>query len=121
MAHFAKVLSGVVTQVIVAEPEFFDSFVDNSPGEWIQTSYNSKGGVHYGQDGKPDGGEALRMNFASVGYTYDKIKDAFIPQQPFPSWTLNEDTCLWECPVEYPNDGNFYDWNEETQSWDPIA
>lgn len=111
MAHFAKVLDGIVQQVIVAEPEFFNTFVDNSPGEWIQTSYNTHGGEH--PEGRP-----LRKNFAGVGFTYDREKDAFIPPQPFPSWNLNEETCLWEPPVPYPSDGEYYTWNEETQSWD---
>ena len=117
MAHFAKVNNGIVEQVIVAEPEFFDTFVDSSPGQWIQTSYNTRGGVHYGADGEPDGGEALRKNYAGIGYTYDAGRDAFIPPQPYASWTLNEDSCLWEAPVAYPNDGNMYTWDEETTNW----
>jgi hypothetical protein len=122
MAHFAKVVNGVVDQVIVAEPEFFDTFVDSSPGEWIQTSYNTKGGVHYNPEtGEPDGGVALRKNYAGVGFTYDRDKDAFIPPQPYPSWTLNEESCLWEAPVAYPEDGQVYVWNEETTSWDVVT
>jgi len=122
MAHFAKVVNGVVDQVIVAEPEFFDTFVDSSPGEWIQTSYNTKGGVHYNPEtGEPDGGVALRKNYAGVGFTYDRDKDAFIPPQPYPSWTLNEESCLWEAPVAYPEDGQMYVWNEETTSWDVVT
>lgn len=120
MAHFAKVESGVVTQVIVAEPEFFDTFVDSTPGEWIQTSYNTRGGVHYGQDGEPDGGEALRKNYAGIGFTYDTEKDAFIPPKPYASWLLNEDTCLWEAPVAYPTDDQMYEWNEDAQTWDVV-
>ena len=110
MSHFAKVTDGIVTQVIVAEPEFFETFVDSSPGEWIQTSYNTRGGQH--PEGRP-----LRKNYAGIGYTYDRTRDAFIPPQPYPSWTLNNDTCLWDCPVVYPNDGKQYSWNEETLSW----
>ena len=121
MGHFAKVQNNVVTKVIVAEPEFFESFVDDSPGQWIQTSYNTRGGIHYGQDGQPDGGVALRKNYAGIGYTYDSDRDAFIPPQPFASWTLNEDTCLWEPPVPMPDDGNAYTWNEETTSWDGVV
>jgi hypothetical protein len=121
MAHFAKVVDGKVQQVIVAEPEFFDTFVDSSPGEWIQTSYNTRGGVHYGQDGEPDGGEALRKNYAGIGFTYDREKDAFIPPQPYASWTLNDETCLWESPVAYPEDGQMYTWKEDTTSWDLVA
>ena len=122
MAHFAKVVNGVVDQVIVAEPEFFDTFVDSSPGEWIQTSYNTRGGVHYNPEtGEPDGGVALRKNYAGVGFTYDRDKDAFIPPQPYPSWTLNEESCLWSAPVAYPEDGQMYVWNEETTSWDVVT
>jgi len=122
MAHFAKVVNGVVDQVIVAEPEFFDTFVDSSPGEWIQTSYNTKGGVHYNPEtGEPDGGVALRKNYAGVGFTYDRDKDAFILPQPYPSWTLNEESCLWEAPVAYPEDEQVYVWNEETTSWDVVT
>jgi len=119
MAHFAKVVNGKVDQVIVAEPDFFDSFVDSSPGEWIQTSYNTRGGVHYDPEtNEPDGGEALRKNFAGVGYNYDAQADAFYPPQPYTSWTLDTDTYLWNPPVAMPDDGNRCTWNEETTSWD---
>jgi len=111
MSHFAKVCDGKVVQVIVAEPEFFNTFVDSSPGTWIQTSYNTYGGKHR------LGGTPLRKNYAGIGYTYDSVRDAFIPPQPFLSWTLNEDSCLWESPVPMPNDGKFYFWDEPTQSW----
>ena len=114
MAHFAKVNNGIVEKIIVAEPEFFDTFVDDTPGEWIQTSYNTKGGVH------SDGGTPLRKNFAGVGYTYDATRDAFYGPQPYSSWTLNETTCLWEPPVEYPDDDNIYSWNETDQAWDEV-
>ncbi len=110
MAHFAKVVDGVVSQVIVAEPEFFQTFVDSSPGEWIQTSYNTRGGQH--PEGRP-----LRKNYAGIGYTYDRTRDAFIPPKPFASWTLNEDTCLWDAPVAYPTDGKVYRWDEATTNW----
>ena len=98
MSHYAKVVDGKVVQVIVAEAEFFDSFVDSSPGEWIQTSYNTRGGLHYGPDGKPDGGEALRGNYAGIGYTYDEVNDVFIAPQPAEGWVLNTNTWLWEDP-----------------------
>ena len=88
MAHFAKVVDGVVAQVIVAEPEFFDTFVDSSPGEWIQTSYNTRGNQH--PEGRP-----LRGNFAGIGFTYDREKDVFIPPKPEGDWTLDETTYLW--------------------------
>ena len=90
MSHFAKVVSGIVTQVISAEPEFFDTFIDSSPGEWIQTSYNTLGGQH------KLGGIPLRKNFAGIGYTYDRELDAFIPPKPEGNFVLNEETCLWE-------------------------
>jgi len=123
MAHFAKVNNGIVEQVIVAEPEFFDSFVDTSPGQWIQTSYNTRGGVHYNPEtNQPsaDQTKALRKNYAGIGYTYDAQRDAFIPPKPYPSWVLNETSCLWESPVPYPTDGGRYTWNEQTQSWDAV-
>ena len=121
MSHFAKVCDGKVTQVIVAEPEFFDTFVDSSPGEWIRTSYNTRGGVHYGPDGQPDGGEALRGNYAGIGYTYDRVNDVFYAPQPYSSWTLNQITWMWEPPVAYPDDGKIYVWDEATVSWKVIA
>ena len=117
MSHFAKVVDGTVTQVIVAEQEFFETFVDTSPGEWVQTSYNTRGGVHYGEDGQPDDGVALRKNYAGIGFTYDRTRDAFIPPKPYASWLLNEDSCLWNAPVEYPTDGKHYQWDEATTAW----
>ena len=117
MAHFAKVCDGKVVQVIVAEPEFFNTFIDSSPGEWIQTSYNTRGGIHYGQDGQPDGGVALRGNYAGIGFTYDRLNDVFYAPSPFPSWILNNTTWIWEAPVAYPTDGKFYVWNEEQLKW----
>ena len=117
MTHFAKVCDGKVTQVIVAELEFFDTFADSSPGAWIQTSYNTRGGVHYGQDSQPDGGVALRGNYAGIGYTYDRANDVFYAPQPFASWTLNQITWMWEPPVAYPDDGQLYIWDESSVSW----
>lgn len=111
MAHFAKVVDSKVTQVIVAESEFFETFVDTSPGEWIQTSYNTRGGEH------TLGGTPLRKNYAGIGFTYDRTRDAFIPTQPFPSWILDENTCLWNAPIAIPIDGNQYIWDESTTSW----
>ena len=111
MAHFAKVNSGIVEQVIVAEPEFFDTFVDSSPGQWIQTSYNTRGGVH------TNGGTPLRKNYAGVGFSYDSTRDAFIPPKPYASWTLNDDTCLWDAPTSMPTEGGPYEWDESTTSW----
>jgi hypothetical protein len=88
MGHFARVCNGVVTQVIVAEPEFFDTFVDSSPGEWVQTSYNTYGGQH--PEGRP-----LRKNYAGIGFTYDAERDAFIPPKPEGDYALDDETCLW--------------------------
>lgn len=121
MDHFAKVVDGKVTQVIVAEKEFFDNFVDNSPGQWLRTSYNMRGGIHYepnSNEPKADQSQALRKNYAGIGYSYDSVRDAFIPPQPFPSWVLNEFSCLWNAPVPKPDDGKTYVWNESTESWD---
>lgn len=115
MAHYAKVSNTLVTQVIVAEAEFFDTFVDSSPGEWIQTSYNTSGGVH------SEGGTPLRKNFAGVGDTYDKSKDAFIAPKPYSSWVLDEDTCQWAAPTAIPDDGEMYNWNEDTTAWVEVA
>ena len=103
MGNFAKIKNGVVIKVIVADADFFDNFVDDSPGKWIETS------------------NTIRKNFASIGYTYDAAKDAFIPPKPYDSWTLDETTCLWEAPVAYPTDGQQYTWNETTTSWDLIT
>jgi hypothetical protein len=114
MAHFAKVNNGIVIKVIVAEQEFIDNMIDNEPGKWVQTSYNTYGGVHQ------LGGTPLRKNYAGIGFTYDKDKDAFIPPKPFNSWTLNETTCLWEAPVAYPTDGQRYIWNETNQTWELV-
>jgi hypothetical protein len=111
MAHYAKVNNGIVIQVIVTEPEFFDTFVDTSPGTWIQTSYNTHGGQHR------NGGTPLRKNYAGIGYTYDSQRDAFIPPKPYTSWILNDETCLWDSPTPYPTDNKDYYWNEETLSW----
>jgi hypothetical protein len=114
MAHFAKVNQGIVEKVIVAEQDFIDNLIDNSPGEYIQTSYNTFGGVHL------NGRTPLRKNYAQVGGTYDATRDAFIAPQPYESWTLNETTCLWEPPTAMPDDGNMYEWNETDQTWDEV-
>ena len=113
MAHFAKVVDGVVETVIVAEQDFIDTL----EGTWVQTSYNTRGGVHLGQDLEPDGGVALRKNYASIGGIYDSVRDAFYLTQPFASWVLNEDTCLWNPPTTHPTDGKEYTWDEDTTSW----
>ena len=115
--NYAKVANGTVVEVIVAEAEFFTTFVDTSPGSWIQTSYNTRGNVHYGADGNPDGGTALRGNYAGIGYTYDQVNDVFYAPKPFNSWTLNNSTWTWEAPTPYPTDGKQYRWDEATTSW----
>ena len=117
MSHFAKVQNGVVTEVIVAEQDFINSGLVGPASEWVQTSYNTRGGVHYGQDGQPDGGTALRGNYAGIGYTYDSTHDVFYAPQPYPSWTLNNTTWMWEPPVPYPTDDKMYQWNEEVRNW----
>ena len=121
MAHFAKVENGIVTQVIVAEQDFINTGAVGDPSSWVQTSYNTRGGVHYGQDGQPDGGVALRKNYAGIGYTYDAVRDAFYAPKPYTSWVLNETTCYWEAPTAMPTDGKRYTWNEETTSWDEVV
>ena len=108
MAHFAKVENNLVTQVIVAEQAVIDSGLFGTG--WVQTSYNTHGGQH--PENRP-----LRKNYAGVGYNYDAVRDAFIPPQPYPSWLLNEDTCLWQSPVAMPTDGKLYQWDETTLSW----
>jgi hypothetical protein len=113
MGHFAKVVDGKVTQVIVAEPDFFDTFVDSSPGTWIQTSYNTIGGMH--PEGRP-----LRGNYAGIGYTYDQANDVFYAPKPFPSWIMNEATWTWKAPVDMPTDG-LYKWDESTTNWVEIT
>ncbi len=170
MSHFAKIDDdNIVTQVIVAEQDFIDSI----QGDWIQTSYNTRGGVHHcggieyatepveavdavlytdkdmipeGKEvgdvmipaveaveavyvegkspedvGKPDGGVALRKNYAGIGYTYDEDKDAFYTPKPYASWTLNEDSCQWEAPVAYPDDDKDYSWDEDSQAWVEVS
>ena len=118
MPHFAKINeNNVVTQVIVIDQATLMTGYWGDPSQWIQTSYNTHRGIHYGPDGQPDGGPAFRKNYAGVGYTYDPSRDAFIPPQPYPSWTLEEETCRWLPPVAEPNDGKVYLWNEETQCW----
>jgi hypothetical protein len=111
MSHFAKIVDGKVTQVIVAEAEFFDTFVDTSPGQWLQTSYNTIGNKH------TRGGTPLRGNFAGIGYHYDPVADAFYAPQPYASWVLSPLTFLWEAPVAMPADGKPYEWQESSQSW----
>lgn len=122
MAHFAEVdSSNVVLRVLVVgddQEHRGQEFLANDlglGGTWLKTSYNTQGGVH------TTGGTPFRKNYAGIGYTYDAGRDAFIPPKPFNSWTLDEDTCLWNAPVAYPTDGNLYTWNEDNQSWDEVS
>jgi len=126
MAHYAKVRQGKVIKVIVADASFFDNFVDDSPGTWIQTSYNTRGGVHYEPNSNTpseDQSKALRGNYAGIGYSYDNTLDAFYEPQPYNSWTLDTGSFLWEAPVAYPTGdatGSYtgsYSWNEDQQNW----
>ena len=121
MAHFAKLdKNNVVIFVTVGRDEDREDELCARTGDvYKQTSYNTRGGVHYQQDGTPsaDQSKAFRKNYAGLGYIYDEQRNAFIPPKPFNSWVLNEQTCLWDAPVAMPQDGNRYTWNEETQSW----
>ena len=122
MAHFAEVDSNnVVVRVLVVgdeQEERGQEFLANDlglGGTWLKTSYNTQGGVH------TLGGTPFRKNYAGIGYTYDSVRDAFIPPKPFNSWTLDEETCLWEAPVAYPSDGKLYTWDEDNQEWDEVT
>lgn len=123
MAHYAKVKNNIVTKVIVADEDFINSYVDGEVGVWVQTSYNTHGGVHYIPNSNPptaseDQSKALRKNYAGIGFHYDGT--GFYEPQPYPSWTLNETTYLWEAPVARPDNDNNYEWNEENQTWDAV-
>ena len=121
MSHFAKVIDGIVETVHVVEQDYIDTGALGDPNNWIQTSYNTRGGVHYAPNSNtPDDGVALRKNYAGKGYTYDKTRDAFIGPQPYPSSVLNEETCVWESPIAMPDDDKRYDWDEDTTSWKEI-
>jgi hypothetical protein len=120
MAHYAKIEDQLVVSVIVLDEENelnANEFLLNfGLGQgWLKTSYNTRGGVHYGPDGEPDNGVPLRYNYAGVGFTYDEVRDAFIPPSPYPSWVLNEETCLWDAPV--PKPAGDWDWDEDSGSW----
>lgn len=112
MSHFAQIdENNIVTQVIVIEQDVVDTGLFGDPSSWIQTSYNTHGGVH------SQGGTPLRKNYAGIGYSYDSTRDAFIPPKTYNSWVLNESTCLWEAPTPMPTDGKMYYWDENTTSW----
>lgn len=111
MSHFAKVENGIVTQVMVIEQEMLDTGHWGDPANWVQTSYNTHGGVN------SRGAPPLRKNYAGPGYVYDKVRDAFYTPKPFASWTLNEQTALWKAPVPMPTDAKMYAWDENTTNW----
>jgi hypothetical protein len=114
MSHYAKIENGIVVRVNVVSQERVNTY----DGTWVQTSYNTKNGVHYGQDGEPDGGVALRYNYAGVGYLYNKDNDVFYAPQPYISWTLDTDTWQWVCPLTYPDDDKMYYWDEDVYQAD---
>jgi hypothetical protein len=111
MSHFAKVENGIVTQVIVIEQDVLNTGLWGDPADWVQTSYNTRGGQHL------LGGTPLRKNYAGIGFIYDQARDAFYEPQPYPSWILDEATCVWQPPVPYPTDLNQYQWDESVQDW----
>jgi len=116
MSHFAQIdENNIVTRVLVIEQDVVDTGLFGEPSSFVQTSYNTQGGVH------KLGGTPLRKNYAGIGYTYDVNRDAFIPPKPFNSWVLNESTCLYEAPTPMPTDDKMYTWNEETTSWVEIT
>jgi len=116
MAHFAELdKNNVVVRVLVTSDEKsnegYDWLIETLGGRWVKTSYNTRGGIHI------LGGTPFRKNFASIGYVYDEMRDAFIEPKPFPSWVLDEEKCLYAAPIPYPTDGKFYRWNEEQTAW----
>ena len=123
MSYFAELDSeNIVIRVIAAAQDFIDSGKVGDPNNWVQTSYNTRGGVHYAPNSNtPDGGVALRKNYAGLGYTYDETRDAFIFPKPYSSWILDEDTCKWDAPTPMPDDDKRYDWDEDTTSWKEIV
>jgi len=120
MSNFAKVENGIVSQVIVADHDYIISGALGEPSIWIETDRNTKNGVHYGSDGKPDGGTALRFHYAGVGYIYDNINDVFYPPSPYPSWKISAETgWTWIAPTPIPDpiEGYYWSWDEDTVSW----
>jgi hypothetical protein len=111
MSHFAKIEDRIVVQVIVAEQDVIDAGIFGNPSDWVQTSYNTYGGVHL------QGGVPMRKNYAGIGYTYDYVRDAFIAPKQYASWVLNENTCQWESPKPYPEDNKSYAWSEDLIDW----
>jgi hypothetical protein len=112
MTHFAEVINGIVIRVIVAEQEFINNLENKL--QWLQTSYNTTGGINSRTD------IPIRKNYASIGCIYDKDRDAFMLKKPHNSWILNEDTCLWDSPIPHPDSTKTHVWNESNQEWDKI-
>ena len=122
MAYYAFINEeNIVTEVIAGNDEGdtdWETHYGNFRGQMCKrTSFNTRGGVHYGQDGQPDGGAAYRANYAGIGYTYDFVNDVFYAPQPYPSWTIEAPTWIWTAPIPYPEDGKIYNWDESTKSW----
>lgn len=118
MSHYAKIENGIVTQVIVADADVVAAL----EGTWVQTSYNTRGGMHYTPDGStPDNGTALRGNYAGVGYVYDAAHDVFYAPQPYPSWTISAPTWTWAAPIAMPTSGGPYGWDETSGSWVTVS
>lgn len=124
MSHYAKInADGIVENVVVAEADVIEALIQETGERWVQTSYNTQGGVHYVANSNPrepssDQSKALRKNYACIGFTYDEQRDAFIPPKPFASWSLNEQSCMWEAPIPYPGSPEvFYVWNEDAGEW----
>lgn len=115
MAHFAQIDdNGIVIQVLVIEQDMVNTGLWGDPNKWIQTSYNTQAGVHR------QGGTPLRKNYAGIGYTYDRERDAFLPPKPFNSWILNEDSCTWDPPTPHPDDSKVYRWDEDHLIWEEV-
>jgi|688.fasta_scaffold97184_2 hypothetical protein len=112
MGHYAKIENGIVVQVNSIDEDFFNNNPDRHTGQWIQTSYNTRDGVH------ALGGTPLRFNFAGIGMVYDEERDVFYHPQPYSSWTLNETTYRWEAPIPYPTDNKNYVWNDNREEWE---
>jgi len=121
MKYYAKIIDDVVVDTIVAEDDFMDTFTDTSPGIWIEFCNNTWGGKHHDETGNEDSVPPFRKNRASVGFTYDPVRDAFIPPKKYESFVLNEETCMWEPPVPIPDAEINFNWNEETKSWDFVS
>jgi hypothetical protein len=120
MTYFAKITFGIVEDVIGADQDFIDTGLVGNPSAWVETSYNTRGGIYYLPDTNTPGLDqslALRANYAGIGYTYDAINDVFYAPQPYPSWTISAPTWLWQPPVSYPSALGSYYWDELTQTW----